>query len=77
MARATMYQEPLETYLLNKIRDHSPLSIKRVKIKVLGIPELGCNWDIAIIEPSLPVDMIRVLERDVIAPLKAEINVAA
>jgi hypothetical protein len=43
----------------------------------LGIQKFGCNWVIAVIGPSLSVNLIRVLDRDVITPLKAGINVAA
>lgn len=74
MARATMYRGPLEIYLLNKIRTYSPMSIERVKIQSLDIPEFGCNWDIEEIQPRLPADMARMIDRDVIAPLKSTIE---
>jgi hypothetical protein len=69
-----MYREPLEIYLLDKIRSYSPLAVERVEVRLLEEPELGCNWDLHIIEPSLPLDTIHEIDRAVIAPLKAEFN---
>lgn len=74
MSRATMYREPLETYLLSKIQTYLPLVVKRVEVQRLAEPVYGCNWDLKVIEPSLPTDMIRIIDRNVVTPLKSTIE---
>ena len=74
MARVTMYREPLELYLLQKIRAQLPLSVQEIRIQTLSNPRFGCNWDVVSIEPSLPVDMLRLIDRDVVAPAKVVID---
>ncbi|HVJ42461.1 MAG TPA: hypothetical protein VM639_13240 [Dongiaceae bacterium] len=76
MSRATMYQQPLERYLLSKMHGDLPCRIDDVRIRRLEAGEGGCNWDIAKIEPPLPAEWVAQLEREVIAPVRATINLA-
>jgi hypothetical protein len=71
-----MYRLPLERYLLNRINNHIPAFIQGVEIRRLDNAGGGCNWDIAAIEPSLPSATIDDLNRQIIQPLRATINLA-
>jgi len=76
MAKASMFREPLERYLLIKIGDQAPGLIHNVRVRRLSEPRHGCNWEIEAIEPSLPAEMAADLERKVIAPLRDSIDLA-
>jgi hypothetical protein len=76
MIKATMYREPLELYLFHKIKGELPGLIKKVRIRHLREPRGGCNWDIEIIEPSLPVETAAEINRRVVAPLRNSIDLA-
>lgn len=76
MSRATMYRQPLERYLLNRINNHIPAFIAAIEIRRLDNAHGGCNWDIAVIEPRLPPETINDLNRQIIEPLRASINLA-
>lgn len=74
MARATMYQEPLERYLLTKINSTAPIKIDGVHIRRLNADQDDCNWDLAATQPPLPLDLAAELNRKVILPIRNAIN---
>ncbi|TXH38216.1 MAG: hypothetical protein E6Q98_05220 [Rhodospirillaceae bacterium] len=77
MEKITMYQEPLERYVYSKIMNVKPVNIRRLEIRRLSEAENGCNWVIAELDCDLPAHMMSYLQREVIAPLRNAIDLAA
>lgn len=73
MTRKTMYRQPLEIYLLGKIREHAATDIYRVHVRSVQGDPRNCNWEIDRTDPPLPADMMQELKH-VIAPVRETIN---
>lgn len=73
MTRETMYRQPLELYLLGKIREHAATDINRVHVRSVRGDPRNCNWEIDWIDPPLPADKMQELNH-VIAPVRETIN---
>lgn len=76
MARATMYREPLERYLLSKLPLEWPVRVKKIKVRRLDEAGETCNWVVERTEPVLSAELADLLNRDVIQPVRETINVA-
>jgi len=76
MGRVTMYQEPLERYLVTKINNVAPTKIERVVVRRLDGGRDRCNWDVAATKPALPMEIAADVERDVILPIREAIDLA-
>lgn len=59
MARAAMFEEPLERYLRIRIIQDSGIPVKHIEIEHLDrVDWLGCNWRLANIDPRLPEETL-------------------
>jgi hypothetical protein len=74
MGRATMYQEPLEVYVLSKIRAAYPGAAETVRVRRIDGDGCGCSWEVEAIEPSLPIELATDIERLIILPLQETID---
>jgi len=76
MSKITMYREPLERYLVDKILRDTSCGVMTVKIRMLRERRGGCNWDIETIAPRLPAQAIDQINHAVVRPMRAEIDLA-
>ncbi len=76
MSRITMYREPLERYLADKILRDTHCGLLVIKVRKLAQRRGGCNWDIETIDPQLPAKVIGQIHQAVIWPMQAEIDLA-
>jgi hypothetical protein len=74
MARATMFRDALEQYLLGKANDFISQNIVAVRVARLTDTAAGCNWVLAAVEPPLSVVEAESLNDLVIIPARDAIN---
>lgn len=74
MARATMFRDALERYLLGKANDFISQNIVAVRVARLTDTAAGCNWVLAAVEPPLSAVEAESLNDLVIIPARDAIN---
>lgn len=76
MARATMFKQPLERYLLSQIRRSSEASIDCIEVHLLDIEDAdGCNWDVSFVMPEPSDAIYRDLMLPIVQAVRASINI--
>lgn len=76
MARAIMFKESLERYLLSQIRRSTEASINRVEVHLLDVEDAdGCNWNVSTIVPEPLEAIYREFMLPIVQSARASINI--
>lgn len=73
-SRMTMYKQPLERYLANKINERHPQLVLSIRICRVAADADGCNWKVIESIPQAPPEMAFELDCEIIEPLREIIN---
>jgi hypothetical protein len=76
MARATMFKESLERFLLSQIRRHSEAIVDSIEVQLLDTHDAhGCNWEVSTITPEPSEAVYKDLMLPIVQELRASINI--